>query len=264
MGVVSFQNSKSSPPIHGEGGLLRKGVLLSGPSLTLLFFVLSMSLSSSLMAQRGFHIGGSIGGQQSWLLNQRESENPDLNRLFTPGIRGGGELAFHITPRLGVGTEFFFSLQGQRYERDKRLDEQRSSVRVLYFKVPLKLELRTELGSGSYFRFGFGPYLSSPTSVSRTRDGSAVQLSDGRSWSEAYRSPVIGGMIGLGPGMRWGGGWAGSLGLRFDHDFTNAEEKASPLIPNHRPETYNATLGLTLHVRYAFQEQAARRKSGYP
>lgn len=209
-------------------------------------------------------MGGAIGGHQSWLLNQRESENSDLERLVTPGLSGGGWAIFHITPRLGVGTGFLFSLQGQRYERELKFDEQRSSVRLLYFKLPLKLELRTELGQGAYFRMGFGPYLGSPISASRTRNGSSVQVPRGRSWTEAYRSPVIGGMIDLGPGMRWGRAWAASLALRFDHDFTNAEEKGSLLIPNHRPETYNATLGISLKVRYAFQQQAARRRSGYP
>lgn len=259
MDVVSYPNWKSSRPIHGDerSHLIRSACVLA--------FVTLLSLwSVGSHAQRGFHLGGQIGGHHSWLFNEREGAREDLKRLFTPGMSVGGEATFYVTPFMGVGMEFLFSYQGQRYREDLRVDRIERSVRLSYFKVPLKLELRTNLGGGTYFKGAFGPYISTPLSVSRSRKGETVESPGDGTWKEAYRSSVMGFMGALGPGKRWGRGWATSLEFRFDHDLTNAEEKGSALIPNYRPETYNATLSLSLRVRYAFQEQAASRKSGYP
>lgn len=229
-------------------------------ALVLLFF---LPVTSS--AQKGFHVGGSIGFHNSWLVNEQDDSDEKLQKLFTPGGSGGALVSFYITPAIAVRTEFLFSYQGQAYFQERRIEDLRWNRSLLYFKSPLMLEFRTSLIENSFFKGHFGAYISSPLKASRQRDGEEIEAPGELSWEDAYRSPVLGAVAGLGLGKRWGRGWASTLELRFDHDLTNAEERTSDLIPPRRDETYNATLGLMLHLRYAFQEQAASRKTGaYP
>ncbi len=215
-------------------------------------------------AQEGFHIGGMGSFHNSWLVNQRESEREDLSRRFTPGTSGGLLLRYYIENSVAVGFDVLYSFQGQAYLIDRRIEDVNRTTRLLYLKTPLMLEFRTGLSDKAFFKGYFGAYASHKQGAFRTKDGSTVQAPDPYTWSEAYRSPVFGVMLGAGPGVRWGRGWATSFDLRFDHDLTNAEEKGSDLIPNHRPETYNVTLGLMITLRYAFQDLGPRRSGGYP
>jgi hypothetical protein len=214
--------------------------------------------------QKGFHIGGLGGFHNSWLVNKADSEREELTRAFTPGVSGGVLMRYYIEYSTAVGMDLLYSFQGQAYHVDKRIEDVTRSTRLLYLKLPLMLEFRTGLGDRSYFKGHFGPYVSFPQAAFRTQEGASVPPPGPYRWEQAYRSPVLGVMFGLGPGIRWGRGWASSLELRFDHDFTNAEEKASELISNYRSETYNATLGLMISLRYAFQDLGPRRGVSYP
>ncbi len=230
----------------------------------LLFFILFLGTGGQLLAQEGFHLGPALGFHNSWLANRDDREDEEIEGRFTPGGSGALYLAYFIKPGIAVAAEGIFSFQGQNYYYDRRYEDQRASTRLSYFKVPLMLEFRTSLKEESFIKGHFGPYLSSVQTASRSREGKSLPSREGDGWEQAYRTPVFGVMLGLGPGIRWGRGWASTLELRFDHDLTNAEEKASRMIPNQREETYNATLGIMLRLRYAFQKRSAKNRGGYP
>ena len=165
-------------------------------------------MPSGCKGQKGFHVGGMGSFHNSWLLNKDDSERENLSRTFTPGTSGGLMVRYYIEYSVAVGFDVLYSFQGQSYRIDRRVEDLDRSTRLLYLKTPLMLEFRTAIGSNSYFKGHFGPYVSMPQAAFRTRNGTRVQAPGRRSWSQAYRSPVFGVMLGLGPGFRLGRGWA--------------------------------------------------------
>ncbi|MFB6258061.1 MAG: hypothetical protein ABEH38_05145 [Flavobacteriales bacterium] len=228
--------------------------------LFLLFFLILKSFPG--IAQEGFHCGGILGGHNSWLFNQDESDQENLQREFTPGGSSGLYISYYIESSIAVAAEFRLSYQGQKYLMDRRIEDLTSKVRLLYFKTPLMLEFRAPLGKKGYFKGHFGPYSAMLQGAFRYRMGDAVEAPGKKEWSEAYRSPVFGVMAGIAPGLRWGRGWGASFELRFSHDLFNAEEKGSSLVPNRRAETYNMTLGFLFHFRYALKDRGPTKSGG--
>ncbi len=263
MDVVSFRNWKLLQRTLGKRGCT--GFPAFSPFLwkRLSFLCFLIGFCPPLFPQQGFHIGGAAGFHNSWLVNQKDSDKERLLRRFTPGGNGGFLLRYYIESQIAIGFDVLYSFQGQRYLWDGKIKDVRRATRLLYLKTPLLLELRRNIGRGGdvYFKGHFGAYMSSVQAAFRRREGESLETPGEREWVEAYRTPVFGVILGLGPGIRWGRGWGSTLQLRFDHDFTNAEEKTSDLIRNTRPATYNATLGVQITLRYAFQEQASRKNS---
>lgn len=235
-------------------------------SCPLFFLLFLIGVAESSLAQEGLHAGAGLGFHNSWLANRDDRKDEEIQGRFTPGASTSIYLAYYIKPSIAVTVEGIFSFQGQNYFIDGRYRNKRTSTRLTYLKTPLMLEFRASFSEGAFVKGHFGPYLSMVQGASRSVEGDPVDPRPSASgWEQAYRSPVFGAMVGVGPGIRWGRrGLASTLELRFDHDLTNAEEKASPIISNFRDETYNVTLGFMVRLRYAFQEQAAKNKSGYP
>lgn len=229
-----------------------------------LLLILPPLFPRSVEAQRGLQLDLFGGGHNSWLLNSDEGENEDLERRFTPGFSAGVDGSYYFTPEVGFGVGTLLSYQGQNYYHALDFEPHRSSRRLLYARVPLTLSYRSELGKQGLFRSSFGPSVGTPLFARHTREGKEEEAPLSNPWISSYRSMVVGFHASLGFGRWWDNTKGALLELHFSHGLTNAEEKGSPLVPNHRQETYNASLGLRFRFFFSMGGRQGAASLGYP
>ncbi len=75
-------------------------------------------LIGSIWAQEGaFRIGAVLLPQNTWLLNQDDSDaGPELDYEVTWGFAGGSSASYNFNGYLGVGLDVLYSNQGQKYK----------------------------------------------------------------------------------------------------------------------------------------------------
>jgi opacity protein-like surface antigen len=65
-----------------------------------------------------------------------------------------------------------------------------------------------------------------------------------------YKDITFGGVANAGVEFNLSKTLALATGVRFDYDFTNAEDKNAASYPANRAKTYNSTLGLEIGLKY--------------
>ena len=217
--------------------------------LSITITLCSIFICSSIFAQEGFRAGLKGGPQSTWMFNADDSDDSDWLYRNTVRSMFGFSLGYNFNDGVGVGLDLIFSSQGQRYELND-LDQFR---KLNYFKVPLMLNLNTTPEKVTFGYLNVGPQFSFLMSARQGDvDLGIINLGD-EDISEFYNGVTVGGVLAFGAGWNLTDFLQLTTGLRFDFDFTDAEDKDYILIDSDRSPTYNATAALEIGIRYVLR-----------
>lgn len=211
-------------------------------------------LPDSAAAQEGFQLGIEGTPQMSWLGNKDDMDNSRFEYLPTYNCSFGLSLQYGFNQRFGIGLNGLYSFQGQRY----KFDNVEQIRKTEYLKIPLQLIYFNEMGTDWMFIGKVGPQVGLLMNAKLAdKDGNDV-ISDHK---DAYEDIDIGAVLSLGFGYKITEMLSIDAAVRGDCGFTNAENEnygkninhPNGAITTNRAITNNATVGLTVGLRYLFK-----------
>jgi opacity protein-like surface antigen len=205
--------------------------------------ILSLSGINNVQAQQGFSFSVKAAPQMSWLQNQNDNDNSQLDIKPLFGSSFGLGAGYNFTPNLGIGLDVLYSMQGSKYEANGAEFKQK----VDYVKVPLLFTYTSNPSAMVSFFSKVGPQLSFLTNSKLTNGDGDKIIED---MNERYEKVTFGGVANAGAQFRLSQNIFLTTGLRFDYDFTNAEDKNYNLYPAGREATHNMTAGLEVGLKY--------------
>jgi len=196
----------------------------------------SLAAAQSLNAQKGFSVSVKGAPQFSWMNNSDDNDNKSKF-----GANFGVGTQYNFNDNMGVGLDVLYSLQGRKYDFAGKSYDQKND----YIKIPVFFSYNTNPAKKIAFVGKLGPQLSILTSSKLNGDGFAKTDTKNR-----YKDITFGAVAGAGVQFAVARNLYLNTGLRFDYDFTNAEDQGYPGYVAYRPKTYNSTLGLELGLKY--------------
>jgi hypothetical protein len=214
-----------------------------------------MLLIGSTWAQEGaFRIGAVLLPQNTWLLNQDDSDaGPELDYEVTWGFAGGISASYNFNDYLGVGLDVLYSNQGQKYKGTQSQSgisgiseiPYTAKATLNYLKLPLLLRFNSDPNSVVQFNAFLGPQFSFLLSYKDRKEanvpllgtniqevsGKEVNITAGNtSTKEALTAPIYksflpGAVLGFGIGIKPTDELLISLHIRADYAFGDAENK---------------------------------------
>ena len=196
-------------------------------------------LMISVRAQTGLHIGGGIMPQQTWMINQDDSEAPKSEFVYvtTYGLAYTGKLGFNFGPPLGLHSGAIFSMQGQKnsYVDSASGNTVETYRKLNYLKIPVYLHVTSASGNprdmrGVLMSLGIGLYYSMLREAHVTDDGvpkyEQALANAGLEDKDLYAADQLGITWYLGTDIRLAENWLWfNAHLRGDYSFGDAEEK---------------------------------------
>jgi Outer membrane protein beta-barrel domain len=216
------------------------------------FFISALIFAGALSAnkttaQQGFSLSVKATPQFSFLQNKTDNDNSNFSRKATFNTNFGIGGSYNFTNRLGLGVDVLYSLQGQRYKLSNVAKEYNQKNE--YVKIPLYFSYNTDASKAVSFIGKVGPQVSFITSSKlNDKDGNKV-IGDTK---DRYKSATFGGMALAGAQYKLQRNLYLTTALRFDYDFTNAEDDKYSTYPAGRAKTYNMTAGLEAGLKYVF------------
>jgi len=206
--------------------------------------VFGMLLIGSTWAQEGaFRIGAVLLPQNTWLLNQDDSDaGPEQDYEVTWGFAGGISASYNFNDYLGVGLDVLYSNQGQKYKGVQSGITYTAKATLNYLKLPLLLRFNSDPNSVVQFNAFLGPQFSfllsyndrketNPPIEIREVSGKELSITIGNtSTKEALTAPIYksflpGAVLGFGIGIKPTDALLISLHIRADYAFGDAENK---------------------------------------
>ncbi|HEV7329474.1 MAG TPA: porin family protein [Flavisolibacter sp.] len=210
---------------------------------TAVFFI---GLSAQqVSAQRGWNVSINANPHFSWMLNKDDNQSEDFDRRSTINTAFGVGVGYNFSHRAGLGLGVLYSLQGQKY----KLEDEQLNQRMNYFKLPLTFNYVFNPRSKVALVGKVGPQLSI-LAASRVKDADGKTVIDNS--KEYFKDVTFGGAAGLSTQFNLGKQWFLTTGLRYDFDFTNAEDEKHPDFTQGRKKTHNMTAGLEIGLKYSF------------
>ena len=203
----------------------------------------SLFTASQVQAQKEFSLSVKGTPQFSFMQNKTDNDNSAYERkaTFNAGFGIGG--GYNFTTNSGIGLDALYSLQGQRYT----LNGTEYNQKMQYVKIPLMYTYNTDQSKAVSFVGKIGPQLSILTTSKLTdKDGNDL-ISDTKS---NYKSATFGGVVLAGTQFKLAQRTFLTTGVRFDYDFTNAEDDALASHTNGRDNTYHSTVGLEVGLKF--------------
>ena len=204
--------------------------------------LLSLAGLNQASAQKGFSLSVKGTPQFSWLQNSDDNDNSSFSRktTFNAGFGIGG--AYNFDNHFGVGLDVLYSLQGQKYDVQNKEYKQKTD----YLKIPVMFLYNTDPSRPVSFIAKLGPQLGILTSA-KLNDGDGNELLDNK---DSYKSITFGGVAVAGAQFRLNSTLYLTTALRYDYDFTNAEDNSVAGYPSGRADTHNMTAGLEVGLKY--------------
>jgi len=206
---------------------------------------LFMLFSIITEAQQGLNLSINVTPQNSWMINADDYDNSDFEykALIMPAFGLG--VGYNFTDNIGVGLELNYSLQGQRndylgVETTTRLD---------YLKIPILFHYNTSSQNNLVFVANVGPQLGILTN-SKLLNSDKDELID--DLSEIYADITFGALFSFGIEYKITDKMNFFSLVKYDVDFTNAEDEDYSLYQEDRATTINSTLGLQLGLKFHF------------
>lgn len=176
----------------------------------------------------------------SWLHNSDDKDLPGFdNKTKFSGNFGVG-VEYALSQHFGLGLDALYSLQGRKFKQSNTEYNQKNS----YIKIPLYASYRTPLSNSVAFVGKLGPQLSILTNSDLKAGNVKTDTKD------RYKDVTFGGMANAGVEFALSKTLALGTGIRFDYDFTNAEDKDYVNYPANRAKSHNSTLGLEIGLKY--------------
>jgi len=194
-------------------------------------------------AQQGFSLSVKGNPQFSFLQNKDDNNNSNYSTkgTFNASFGLGGEYGFNN--HFGVGIDALYSLQGQRYV----LNNIEFNQKVNYIKVPVYFTYNSDASKPISFVGKIGPQVSFLTDAKLSnKNGDKIQVND----KDRYNTVTFGGVAEAGAQYKIASQMYLTTLVRFDYDFTNAEDDTFSGYPAGRAKTYNSTIGLEVGFKY--------------
>jgi outer membrane protein W len=204
--------------------------------------ILSVAAFNETFAQKGFSVSVKGTPHFSWLQNSDDNDNSSYNRKATFGTNFGIGAGYNFTNNLGIGMDALYSFQGQKYE----LSGTEYRQKLQYLKVPVMFTYNTDATRKISFIGKVGPQLSFLTN-SELSDNNGNKIADTK---EQYKDVTFGAAAVAGAQYHLDKNLFLTTALRYDYDFTNAENKDYAGYAAGRSNTYNTTLGLEVGLKY--------------
>lgn len=217
-----------------------------------------ISFSSTLFAQEGFSIGIKGMPQNTWLLNQDDSDAGTFGYVSTWGSAFGIALHNNFGEAAGLEIDILYSQQGQKFELKTPGGDLigEGQTKVTYLKIPVLFAFSSNPGASTQFYGTVGPQFSLLQKAEGEFDGEEFNdISADVELKDAYSSLDIGAVLSLGAQFSLNDELTLKTGLRLDYGFTDAEDKdlevdGSPYHEDGRAKTSNALGGLEIGLFY--------------
>lgn len=205
--------------------------------------MIMMAMTKNVNAQKGFNLSVKATPEFSFLLNKDDNDNHLYNSKATFNTNFGIGAGYNFTEKLGVAIDVLYSMQGQKYKLSGREYDQK----VNYIKVPLYFTYNSNPAKLISFSGKIGPQASflSTSKLTYNNGKDSVGNTNAR-----YEKATFGGAAEAGIQLRMDRNLFLTAGVRFDVDFTNAEDKDYSSYPAGRAKTYNMTSGLEVGLKY--------------
>lgn len=196
-------------------------------------------------AQEGFNFGIRAIPQTTWMLNADDNDDANYKRETTYGAAFGVGAGYNFTKNMGVNLDVLYSIQGQK-STDAGVE---STQRLNYFKIPLMFTYNTGIDSSRKIAFvgKLGPQLGIRSSSKFLNSNGDAVLDDA---NDFYKNITFGAVAGAGARFAIAKNITLDAGVRFDYDFTDAEDKDFTLYPVGRAATNNMNLGVEIGLNY--------------
>lgn len=212
------------------------------------YFIYTFALASLITfnkatAQKGFSVSVKAAPQLSFLQNEDDNNNSRYEREATFNTNFGVGAGYNFTKNLGVGVDVLYSMQGEL----STIGNTEYNQKVNYVKVPVYFTYNSNASKPVSFLGKVGPQVSFLTSSKLTNDDGDDIKGDTK---DAYKSATFGGAALAGAQFRLSPNVFLSTAVRFDADFTNAEDEDYFSYVQGRAKTYNITTGLEVGLKY--------------
>jgi opacity protein-like surface antigen len=200
--------------------------------------------TQSVKAQKGFSVNVKATPQFSWINNSDDNDKNNFSTKSKFGANVGVGAQYNFTNHIGVGLDFLYSLQGGKYDLAGKGYNQKNE----YIKLPVYFSYNTDPSKKIAFVGKLGPQLSILTSSKL--DGGNFKRANTK---DRYEDITFGAVAGAGVQFTITKNIYLNTGLRYDYDFTNAEDDSYHAYPAGRSKTHNSTLGLEVALKYQLQ-----------
>lgn len=206
---------------------------------------LAALIGQNASAQKGWSLHAKALPQFSAMQNEEDNDLEEYDRQTTIHEAFGIGAGYNFTRRAGLELGVLYSLQGQKYT----LDGEELKQKMNYIKLPLTFNYTFNPNDKVLVIGKLGPQVSI-LSASKLKDADGKTLIGN---TKAFFNDVtFGGVAGISTQFRLGKQWHFTTGLRYDIDFTNAENKNHPDYTTGRKKTQNMTGGVELGLKYTF------------
>ena len=194
-------------------------------------------------AQQGFSVSVKGTPQFSFLQNKDDQNNSNYSTKATFNACFGLGTEYGFDNHFGVGIDALYSLQGQRYV----LTNIEYNQKVNYIKVPVYFTYNSDASKPISFIGKIGPQVSFLTDANLSnKNGDKIQLNN----KDRYNTVTVGGVAEAGAQYKIASQMFLTTLVRFDYDFTNAEDDTFSGYTPGRAKTYNSTIGLEVGLKY--------------
>jgi opacity protein-like surface antigen len=213
--------------------------------MTAVIALTTLTVVTNANAQEGLNFGIRAIPQTTWMLNTDDNDYADYKRETTYGAAFGVGAGYNFTKNMGINLDVLYSLQGQISTTKGVETEQR----VNYVKVPLMFTYNTGIDSSRKIAFvgKLGPQVGIRTSSKFLNANGDATIKDA---NDFYSTVTFGAVAGAGARFALARNFTLDAGVRFDYDFTDAEDKDFALYAKDRAATNNMTLGVELGLNY--------------
>jgi hypothetical protein len=205
--------------------------------------MIMMAMTTNVNAQKGFNLSVKATPEFSFLLNKDDNDNSLYVSKATFNTNVGIGAGYNFTDNIGVAIDGLYSMQGQKYE----LSGNEYNQKVNYIKVPVYFTYNSNPAKVISFSGKIGPQVSF-LSTSKLTDNDGKDVVDDT--NDHYEKATFGGAAEAGIQIKLQSDLFLTTGVRFDVDFTNAEDKDYTSYPAGRAKTYNMTSGLEVGLKY--------------
>lgn len=207
---------------------------------TVAFF--SLAAVNNAQAQTGLSFSIKGTPAVTWMNNSNDRDNnaTEFNPMF--GASFGIGAGYEFNKNLGVELDALYSLQGRSF----KTAGVESKQKVNYVKIA-PMFTYTIPTSGIVSIVGkVGPQLNILTDSKLTdKDGNSIT----KDMNDQYESVTFGGVANIGAQFQLSKSLFLTTGLRYDMDFTNAENKDFGEYPSGRNTNLNSTAGLEVGLK---------------
>ncbi len=205
--------------------------------------MIMMAMTTNVNAQKGFNLSVKATPEFSFLLNKDDNDNDLYYSKATFNTNFGLGAGYNFTKNIGVAIDGLYSLQGQKYE----LSGNEYNQKVNYIKIPVYFTYNSNPAKFISFSGKIGPQVSF-LSTSKLTNNDGKDLVDDT--NDRYEKATFSGAAEAGIQLRMDRNLFLTAGVRFDADFTSAEDKDYASYPAGRAKTYNMTGGLEVGFKY--------------